>query len=144
MIQILGVAVLERRKEILGICLGMQLFCRESYEEGHHSGLNWIDCSVKKLNVEGKLRVPHMGWNDVKISDDSQLLHLHAKNEEVDFYFVHSYFVKPEDDAVTAGRTDYGQNFVSAVARDNLFAVQFHPEKSADAGLQLLENFVNW
>jgi glutamine amidotransferase len=141
LIQILSEAVLERRKEILGICLGMQLFCKEGYEEGQHSGLNWIDCSVRKLKVEGNLRVPHMGWNNVKISDDSQLLHLHAKNEEVDFYFVHSYYLDCLGAHYVTGTCEYGMTFPAMIEKENVYGTQFHPEKSQARGLEIINNF---
>ena len=89
-----------------------------------------------------KLKVPHMGWNRVRQTQQHPLWHSIADGSR--FYFVHSYYLDTEDSALVAGQTDYGFEFTSAIARDNLFALQCHPEKSADAGLQLLRNFIDW
>ena len=118
----------------------MQLLC-DSTEEGNSKCLGVIPIVVKKFNRKD-LKVPHMGWNEVVHTRS------HALWEGIDdgsrFYFVHSYYVQPRDSAIVQATSDYPQPFVCAAARDNLFAVQFHPEKSAAAGLKLLQNFINW
>jgi glutamine amidotransferase len=143
-------AVIEstKTKPLLGVCVGEQLLFDWS-EEGGTPGIGLLPGKVIRFRLDGKLqedgsrfKVPQMGWNRVKqtlshplwkgIADDSY------------FYFVHSYHVVPEDAAHTAGVTDYGGPFTCAVAKDNIFATQFHPEKSATAGLQLYKNFVHW
>lgn len=123
-------------KPILGICLGMQLLFSSS-EEGNINCLNLINGKVKKFNT--KLKVPEMGWNQVEIGNNSKLLK-GIKNNSY-FYFVNSYYCKPRSKEVIKGLTEYGKKFCSVVQKDNIFGVQFHPEKSGDAGLQLLKNF---
>ena len=136
-----------KHKPFLGICIGMQLLFEHS-EEGDTAGLGLFKGDVKrfaeKLTDEhgGKLKVPHMGWNQVYQRKKHALWTDIA--DATRFYHVHSYYAAPQDNAVTAGETDYPNRFTSAVARDNIFATQFHVEKSAAAGLQLLANFVNW
>ena len=124
---------------ILGICLGQQLLCQFS-EEGDTNCLGIFDAIVKKF--EPKLKVPHMGWNQV------QQVQRHALWEGIPdnsaFYFVHSYYAVPANSAHTVGATDYGSLFTCAVAKDNIFATQFHPEKSAHLGLRLYQNFTRW
>jgi imidazole glycerol-phosphate synthase subunit HisH len=150
-------------KPFLGICMGLQVLLRHSEENGGCDLLNLIPGQVRRfprpltptlsqgsLLGEGAnercatftLKVPHMGWNRVRPT----LAHLLWAGIEPEsrFYFVHSYYVDPEDRTLVAGETDYGIGFASAIARGNLFAVQFHPEKSADNGLQLLKNFITW
>ncbi len=133
-------------KPFLGICIGMQLLFEHS-EEGNTLGLGLFKGNVKRfaanqmLNDE-KLKIPHMGWNQVYQSK------AHALWQDIDeatrFYHVHSYYAEPIDAALVAGETAYPKRFCSAVAQDNIFATQFHVEKSAQAGLQLLRNFVYW
>jgi glutamine amidotransferase len=135
-------AVIEatRAKPFLGICVGMQLLF-EHGEEGDTPGLGLLAGEVPRLRSDG-LKIPHMGWNQVRQA------RAHALWRDVPdgarFYFVHSYYPRPADAALTAGTCEYGAVFTCAVARDNIFAVQFHPEKSQSAGLQLLSNFVHW
>lgn len=121
---------------ILGICLGMQLLLSSS-EEGNVSCLGFIDGKVKKFNTN--LKVPQIGWNQVKNTKKSALLKGITNNNY--FYFVNSYYCDPKEKKVTKGITDYGIEFCSVLEKDNLYGVQFHPEKSGDAGLQLLKNF---
>ena len=126
-------------KPFLGICLGLQLLFEVSEEGGEHEGLGVIPGRVRRFPDEPGFKVPHMGWNRLNQTGDSPLFSGVPNDGHV--YFVHSYHVVPEDESVIAARTDYIIPFVSAVARDNLFAVQFHPEKSQRHGLQILKNF---
>lgn len=135
-------------KPFLGICIGLQLLFDHS-EEGNVDGLGILPGKVKRfpqtrmVDAAGnKLKVPHMGWNEVHQTCDHPMWKGIAKDAR--FYFVHSYYVEPEDAALETAYTEYPFRFTSAVGRDNIFAVQFHPEKSQQAGLSLLFNFVNW
>jgi len=123
-------------KPLLGICLGMQLLFSSS-DEGNVACLNIIQGKVKRF--ETKLKVPQIGWNQVKADSQSKLLK--GISEENYFYFVHSYYCEPENKQVITGTTDYGQTFCSVLEAKNVFGVQFHPEKSGAAGLQMLQNF---
>jgi len=124
-------------RPVLGICIGMQILFEESSEHGRHRGLGLLPGHVKRL--ETTLPVPHMGWNRLEVERRPKLLE--GIPDDAHFYFVHSYFVVPEDASVIATRTDHGGRFVSMIARDNMFATQFHPEKSQRVGLKLLDNF---
>ncbi|MCK5915010.1 MAG: imidazole glycerol phosphate synthase subunit HisH [Deltaproteobacteria bacterium] len=134
-------------KPFLGICLGLQLLFSESLEFGHHPGLDVIKGVVKPFSPmmadpecpDGLLKIPHMGWNSIQKQKSTAALN--GIDDGTYFYFVHSYYVEPEDEAVVATRTDYGGEFVSAIAFDNVFATQFHPEKSQLQGLNILRNF---
>ncbi|MDG2353726.1 MAG: imidazole glycerol phosphate synthase subunit HisH [Gammaproteobacteria bacterium] len=128
-------------KPFLGICLGLQLLFDHSQENDGTNGLSIIPGDVVKFD-KSDLKIPHMGWNTVKQEFDHPLWHNIDDNAR--FYSVHSYYVKEADHSVVAGSTDYGIDFTCAIAKDNMFAVQFHPEKSQHDGLQLLTNFVNW
>ncbi len=137
-----------RNKPFLGICIGLQMLFEHS-EEGDVAGLGVFSGRVcrfpadKMLSPAGeRLKVPHMGWNHVS-QNRSHALWSGIENS-ARFYFVHSYYVAPEDRGCIVGTTDYGIPFTSAVARDNIFAIQCHPEKSAQSGLALLSNFVQW
>lgn len=135
-------------KPFLGICVGLQMLFGHA-EEGDVSGLDIVPGRVPRFPPTAmvapdgsRLKVPHMGWNEVWQRRPHALWEGIPDGER--FYFVHSYYVEPTDPAVAAARTDYGIPFTSAIARDNIFAVQFHPEKSAQAGLRLLGNFMRW
>jgi glutamine amidotransferase len=130
---------IERGKPFLGICIGFQLLMTISEEFGIHHGLDVIPGRVVRFDTENGLKIPHMGWNRVHYSGDNKLFE--GIEDGSFFYFVHSYYVVPEDGSVVCGWTDYGDRFCSAIARDNLFATQFHPEKSHHHGLKVLENF---
>ena len=140
LVPVLNELVLERKVPILGICLGMHLFAKRS-EEGHESGLGWIEADVVRFNFgtrKGPLKVPHMGWNSVSVgSEDAQSLVPQPSR----FYFVHAYHLACSDDADVAGRTTYGYEFASVVRRGNIQGVQFHPEKSLRFGMELLRRF---
>lgn len=133
-------------KPFLGICIGLQMLFEHS-SEGDIPGLGVLPGEVVRFasgltdEQGGKLKVPHMGWNRVH---HAQHALWNGIEQDARFYFVHSYYVQPSDAALVQATSDYPKPFVCAVAKDNLFAVQFHPEKSAAAGLQLLRNFVNW
>ena len=126
-------------KPILGICLGLQLFFTKSFEGGIFPGLNLIKGNVVKLPEVVKL--PHIGWNSIKIVKENEILN-GVENGSF-LYFVHSYIVKPEEPEVVLSTTDYGITFPSIIAKNNIYGVQFHPEKSSKNGLKILENFVN-
>lgn len=136
--------VKDRKIPFLGICLGMQLITNRSFEFGTWEGLGFVDAEVKRFTVDADygLKVPHTGWNTVSFTTDHPVFKGLPKN--ADFYFVHSYYVIPNSEKIVAATTDYGRPFVSAIATENIVAVQFHPEKSQRDGLQLLENFINW
>lgn len=130
--------VLVNKKPILGICLGMQLLTHSS-EEGTKKGLGWIDAYTKKFNLEDKsLAIPHMGWNRVKVVDNKSIFNSLQENR---FYFVHSYYVECVNQSNILGLCSYGQDFVCSINYNNIYGVQFHPEKSHKFGMQLLENF---
>ncbi|MDR0439820.1 MAG: imidazole glycerol phosphate synthase subunit HisH [Candidatus Accumulibacter sp.] len=137
-----------RTKPFLGICIGLQMLFEHS-EEGDVPGLGVFPGRVRRFPAERmaapggiRLKVPHMGWNEVAQTRPHALWK--GIGDGARFYFVHSYYVDPEDPACAAGVTCHGVPFTSAVARDNIFAMQYHPEKSAQAGLALLSNFVEW
>ena len=125
----------------LGICLGMQLLATRGFENNNETnGLNLVPGNVNKIKIKNKLKLPHIGWNEVSQVKKSQLFENLENNK--DFYFVHSYTFDPEDKSVVVSQTDYGDQFVSTIAKDNIYGVQFHPEKSLDNGISLLKNFL--
>jgi glutamine amidotransferase len=126
-------------KLFLGICLGLQLLFNESDEGGRHEGLGVLPGRVERFPEHAGYKVPHMGWNRLQRTGNCPVFN--GIPDDAYFYFVHSYHVVPEDEAVVAARTSYIIPFVSAAARENVFAVQFHPEKSQRHGLALLKNF---
>jgi imidazole glycerol-phosphate synthase subunit HisH len=132
-------------KPFLGICLGMQLLFTESEEFGSHKGLNVFPGKVVRFRSEQTeadreaLKIPHMGWNAIHMKKTSKLLE--GLGEDSYMYFVHSYYVAPEQEDVVCTATEYGGSFVSSIERDNIFGCQFHPEKSQAGGLTMLKNF---
>ena len=141
LVSVLTQEVLARKKPILGICLGMQLFAKEGFEHEPCKGLSFIPGKVIKLDVGASgLRLPHIGWNDVRLTGT----HTIAQGFESlpVFYFVHSYHLVPDDAAVIAGTCDYCHPFAALVESGNIFGAQFHPEKSHEDGLRILRNFL--
>ena len=126
-------------KPFLGICLGLQLLFEESEEFGTHKGLGIIAGKVRRFAVDQGLKVPHMGWNNVKIERPCPLFEGIAGGSY--WYFVHSFYIDPSDKTIAATTTEYGTTFVSSIWHDNVVACQFHPEKSQTVGLQLIKNF---
>lgn len=146
--QLLADALIEQHKPVLAICVGMQALMSHSQENGGVDCLNLIPGEVRHFGnalkgAQGeRLKVPHMGWNEVRQVREHPLWQ--GIEDRTRFYFVHSYYVDAVDRELVAGALDYGVSADAALARDNLFAVQFHPEKSHTAGLQLLKNFLEW
>lgn len=130
---------IEQGKPYFGICLGLQILFTESEEFGSHKGLGVIGGKVVRFRPDPEHKVPHMGWNTVEIVREAPFLRGVAAGDF--FYFVHSYYVAPDDPAWVACRTSFGEPFVSAVWKENVFATQFHPEKSHAKGIRILENF---
>jgi glutamine amidotransferase len=134
---------MEKRKPVLGVCLGMQLMCAGS-EEGLLQGLGWFDTVVTKFQfTDKKLRVPHMGWNHIRFVQPGFSLFKNLSEEDNRFYFVHSYAVQNIDDPYVAGITHYGVDFASVLAKYHLMGFQCHPEKSHRFGMQVYKNFIN-
>lgn len=143
LIEVLNKKVVEQKTPILGICLGAQLLGNRS-EEGAEKGLGWIDMDIVKFDkakMGDNLKIPHMSWNEVSIKKNSKLML--GLDDESRFYFVHSYHMRCNDENNILANTFYGYEFTSAVEKENIFGVQFHPEKSHKFGMKLLENFVN-
>jgi len=135
--------VIEKKKNIFGICVGMQLFADVGEEDGGSNGFGWIKGSVKKINILNKdLKLPHMGWNEIAIKQNTKLFDYMTMDKH--FYFVHSYQFIAEDQKNVAASTFYQDEITVAVLKDNIFGTQFHPEKSQKNGIQILENFIKW
>lgn len=126
---------INKGKPFLGICLGMQMLFHSSTEDGYHNGLDILDGDIVKFDID--LKVPHIGWNSVKVVKDSLL---YKNLPDNNFYFVHSYYL-PYDNKNASAICDYGINFACSVEHNKVYGVQFHPEKSGDTGLQMLKNF---
>ena len=135
--------VLEKKKPILGICVGMQLFAKTGYESQETKGFGWIDAEVRKINnMNKKLKLPHMGWNEIELKKDC-FLFSNIKNKS-HVYFIHSYeFMTKQKDCIVA-TTNYGNSIIVSVEKENIIGTQFHPEKSQKNGLIILENFLKW
>ena len=141
LINTLNEFVIENKKPLLGICVGLQMFADIGYEETETKGLGWISGKVSKIdNKSGKFKLPHIGWNEINIKKDSKIF------KDIDnkshMYFVHSYEFVPEDKAVISATTDYSTNVVCAAEKENIFGTQFHPEKSDKVGLKIIDNFL--
>jgi glutamine amidotransferase len=140
LLEAMTAAVQRRGAPFLGICVGMQLLMTEGHEHGVHKGLGWIDGVCRRLDTSERL--PHMGWNAVTPAQMHPVLDGLSPSRHM--VFMHSFVAVPADPSAVAARTEYGASFASAVARDNIVGVQFHPEKSQAAGLDLLARFLHW
>ena len=135
-------SVLVKKKPIYGICAGMQLFATKGYEEEETSGLNWIPGEVVKLNLRStNFKIPHMGWNELKIENDSKVFKDVVNKNHA--YFIHSYEFIPKDKKNVSITTNYGKDIIAAVSLENIFGSQFHPEKSDKTGLVIIKNFLD-
>ncbi len=133
---------INKKKTLLGICVGLQMFADIGYEETETKGLGWISGKVSKINNQnGKYKLPHIGWNQINIVKDSKIFK-DIKNKS-HMYFVHSFEFIPNDKNIISATTDYASNIICAVEKENIFGTQFHPEKSDKAGLKLIDNFIN-
>ena len=138
----LNESVLTKKKPIYGICAGMQLFATTGYEEVKTLGLNWIPGEVIKLDLNtSKLKIPHMGWNELKVKNSSKVFKDVTNKDHA--YFIHSYEFIPRDRKTISITTDYGKDVIAAVSSENIFGSQFHPEKSQNTGITILTNFLN-
>ncbi len=136
-----------KNKPFLGICLGFQMLFTHS-QEGNVDGLNIFAGKVVRFenNASEKLKIPHMGWNNIYINQQNAAAKIlfHNVENSTRYYFVHSYYVVPDDQNIIAATCNYGKDFACAIAKDNIFATQFHPEKSSASGLQIIENFLKF
>jgi len=143
LVDILNEFTINNKKPLLGICVGLQMFADIGYEETETKGLGWIAGKVSKIdNQNGKYKLPHIGWNQIKIVKDSKIFKDIENNSHM--YFVHSYEFIPNDNSVTVATTDYSSNIVCAIEKENIFGTQFHPEKSDKIGLKIIDNFINF
>jgi len=134
--------VINNKKPLLGICVGLQMFADVGYEETETKGLGWISGKVSKIdNQNGKYKLPHIGWNQINIVKQSKIFENLGNNPHM--YFVHSYEFIPNDKNVISATTDYSSNIVCSVEKENIFGTQFHPEKSDKNGLKIINNFIN-
>ena len=142
LIETLNDFAITNKKPLLGICVGLQMFADIGYEESETKGLGWISGKVTKIdNQNGKYKLPHIGWNQIKIIKNSKIFKNIKNNSHM--YFVHSYEFIPDDEYVISSTTNYSSSHVCAVEKENIFGTQFHPEKSDKLGLQLIKNFIN-
>ena len=134
--------VINKKKPLFGICVGLQMFADVGYEETETKGLGWISGKVSKIdNKNGKYKLPHIGWNQINIVKDSKIFNDVENNSHM--YFVHSYEFIPEDKNIITATTDYSTNVVCSVEKENIFGTQFHPEKSDKLGLKIIKNFIS-
>lgn len=138
--ELLNEEVLVKKKPILGICVGMQMLAEGSEENGWHEGLKWMKGRVKKLELPEKFAIPHVGWNNITIASKEPMFN--RIEDDSNFYFDHSYYFDCDDDIMSAW-CDYGKKVTAAVQKDNIFGVQFHPEKSQTNGLKFFRGFFN-
>jgi len=142
LVESLNEFAIENKKPLLGICVGLQMFADIGYEEIETKGLGWIPGKVSKIdNLNGKYKLPHIGWNQINIVKKSKIFKNIENNSHM--YFVHSYEFIPNDKNVISAITDYSTNIVCSVEKENLFGTQFHPEKSDKIGLKIIDNFIN-
>jgi glutamine amidotransferase len=137
--KILTNEVINNKKPFLGICLGMQLISTSGTENEYTKGLNWVNGQVKKIEITNK-RIPHLGWNNITSVNNSFM----DDFDKTDFYFIHSYHFEVENEKNIAAFVEYGEKYVAAIQSENIFATQFHPEKSQKQGIKLIENFLNY
>ena len=142
LVETLNDFVLINKKPLLGICVGLQMFADIGFEEIETKGLGWISGKVLKIdNQNGKFKLPHIGWNQIKILKNSKIFKDIENNSHM--YFVHSYELVPNDKSVVSSTTDYSTDIVCSVEKENIFGTQFHPEKSDKIGLKIIDNFIN-
>ena len=142
LVEVLNEFAITNKKPLLGICVGLQMFADVGFEEIETKGLGWISGKVSKIdNKSGKFKLPHIGWNEIEIVNQSKIFKDIENKSHM--YFVHSYEFIPEDKSVISATTDYSSKIVCSVERDNLFGTQFHPEKSDKTGLKIIKNFIN-
>ena len=142
LVDILNEFTINNKKPLLGICVGLQMFADIGYEETETKGLSWIPGKVSKIdNQNGKYKLPHIGWNQINILKNSKIFQNIENYSHM--YFVHSYEFIPEDKNVISATTDYSSNIVCSVEKENIFGMQFHPEKSDKIGLKIINNFIN-
>jgi glutamine amidotransferase len=142
LVETLNDFAISKKKPLLGICVGLQMFADVGYEEIETKGLGWISGKVVKIdNHNGKYKLPHIGWNQINILKDSKIFKDIKNNSHM--YFVHSYEFVPEDKNVVSAITEYSSNIVCSVEKENIFGTQFHPEKSDKIGLKIINNFIN-
>ena len=140
MIDILNEVVLEKKKPFLGICIGMQLLATKGKEKGDHDGLGWIKGKVIKIKKNKKIKIPHMGWNTVKVTSKHPII----KRKKFESYFVHSYNFVCRDKKNILATCNYQQSITAIIGKENIIGTQFHPEKSQKSGLEILKNFIRW
>ena len=142
LVETLNDFVINDKKPLLGICVGLQMFADIGYEETETKGLGWISGKVTKIdNQNGKFKLPHIGWNEINILKDSKIFK--DIKDKSHMYFVHSYEFVPSDKNTVSATTNYSSNHVCALEKDNIFGTQFHPEKSDKIGLKIIDNFIN-
>ena len=142
LVETLNDFAINKKKPLLGICVGLQMFADVGYEEIETKGLGWISGKVSKIdNHNGKYKLPHIGWNQINILKESKIFKDIKNNSHM--YFVHSYEFVPEDKEVISATTEYSSNIVCSIENENIFGTQFHPEKSDKIGLKIIYNFIN-